>query len=63
MRHVEESRVKCTRFWREKLEGKSTLARPRHRCWCGIRMNHGDDGCGVWSGFIWLRIGTVGKLL
>jgi hypothetical protein len=44
-------------------EGKRPLERPRHRWEDGIRMDLGEIGWGVWSGFSWLRIGTVGGLL
>jgi hypothetical protein len=43
-------------------EGKRPLDRPRHRWEDGIRMYLGEIGWGVWSGFIWLRIGTNGGL-
>jgi hypothetical protein len=42
-----------------KPEGKS----PRRRWEDGIKMDLGEIGWGVWSGFTWLRIGTVGGLL
>jgi hypothetical protein len=46
-----------------KPEGKRTLERPRRRWEDGIRMDLGDIGWGVWSGFNWLRIRIVGGLL
>jgi hypothetical protein len=46
-----------------KHEGKRPLERPRRRWEDGIKMDLGEIGCGVWSGFTWLRIGTVGGLL
>jgi hypothetical protein len=46
-----------------KPEGKRPLGRPRRRWEHGIRMCVGEIGWGVWSGFSWLRIGTVGGLL
>jgi hypothetical protein len=46
-----------------KPDGKRPLARPRHRWEGGIQMDLGKIGWGVWSGFTWLRIGTVGGLL
>jgi hypothetical protein len=46
-----------------KPEGKRPLERPRRRWRDGIKMDLGEIGCGVWSGFSWLRIGTVGGLL
>jgi hypothetical protein len=46
-----------------KLEGKRPLERPRRRREDGIKMDLREIGWGVWSGFSWLRIGTVGGLL
>jgi hypothetical protein len=46
-----------------KPEGKRPLERSRRGWEDGIRMDLGKIGCGVWSGFTWLRIGTVGGLL
>jgi hypothetical protein len=46
-----------------KPEGKRPLERPKRRWEDGIRMHHREIGWGVWSGFTWLRIGTVGGLL
>jgi hypothetical protein len=47
-----------------KPEGKRPLGRPRRRWEDGIKMDLREIGCGgVWSGFSWLRIGTVGGLL
>jgi hypothetical protein len=46
-----------------KPEGKEPLARPRRRWEDGIKMDLREIGLGVWSGFTWLRIGTVGGLL
>jgi hypothetical protein len=46
-----------------KPEGKRPLGRPRRRWEDGIKMDLREIGCGVWSGFTWLRIGTVGWLL
>jgi hypothetical protein len=43
-------------------EGKRPLERPRHGWEDGIKMDLREIGWGVWSGFIWLRIGTVGGL-
>jgi hypothetical protein len=36
---------------------------PRRRCEDGIKMDLRDIGWGVWSGFTWLSIWTVGGLL
>jgi hypothetical protein len=46
-----------------KPEGKRPLERPRHRWEDGIKMDLEEIGWGVWCGFTWLRIGTVGGLL
>jgi hypothetical protein len=48
-----------------KPEGKRPLEIPRRRREDGIKMDlrEIDWGGGVWSGFSWLRIGTVGGLL
>jgi hypothetical protein len=46
-----------------KPDGKRPLERPRRRWEDGIRMDLRETGWGVWSGFTWLRIGTVGGLL
>jgi hypothetical protein len=39
---------------------KETLGRPRRRWEDGIRMDLGETGSGVGSGFSWLRIGAGG---
>jgi hypothetical protein len=44
-------------------EGKRPLRRPKHRWEDNIRMDLGEIGWKVWTGFIWLRIGTIGRLL
>ena len=41
-----------------KLEGKRPLGRPRHRWEDNIKMDLQEVGCGVWTGWNWLRIGT-----
>jgi hypothetical protein len=46
-----------------KPEGKRPLGRPRRRWEDGIKMDLEEIGWGVWIGFTWLRIGTVGRLL
>jgi hypothetical protein len=47
-----------------KSEGKRPLGRPRRRWEDGIKMDLREIGWGgVWSGFTWLRIWTVGGLL
>jgi hypothetical protein len=44
-------------------EGKRPLERPMRRWEGEIRKDLRETGWGVWSGFSWLRIGTVGGLL
>jgi hypothetical protein len=39
-------------------EGRTPLGRPRR-----IKMDLLEVGCGAWTGLIWLRIGTGGRLL
>jgi hypothetical protein len=47
-----------------KPEGNRPLERPRRRWEDGIKMDLSEIGWGgVWSGFSWLRIWTVGGLL
>jgi hypothetical protein len=46
-----------------KPEGRRPLGRPWRRWGDGIGMDLRKIGWGVWSGFSWLRIGTVGGLL
>jgi hypothetical protein len=45
-----------------KSEGKRSLGRPRHRWEDNIRIDLREVVV-VWSGLIWLRIGTSGGLL
>jgi hypothetical protein len=42
-----------------KHEGKRPLERPKRRWEDGIKMDLWEIVLGVWSGFTWLRIGTV----
>jgi hypothetical protein len=44
-------------------EGQRPLGRPRRRWEDGIKMDLAETGWGMWSGFTWLRIGTVVGLL
>jgi hypothetical protein len=44
-----------------KPEGKKLLESPRRRSEVGLKMNLSEIGW--WSGFTWLRTGTVGSLL
>jgi hypothetical protein len=46
-----------------KPEGKRQLWRPRRRREDRIKMGLREIGWGVWTGFTWFRIGTVGGLL
>jgi hypothetical protein len=46
-----------------KPQGKRPLERPRRRGEDRIKMDLREIGWGVWSGFTWLRIGTVDGLL
>jgi hypothetical protein len=46
-----------------KPEVKRPLGRPRRRWEYGVKMDLREIGWGVWSGFTWVRIGTVGGLL
>ena len=45
-------------MWR--LEGKRTLGRPKRRWEDNIKMDIQEDGCEVWTGSNWLRIGIGG---
>jgi hypothetical protein len=44
----------------EKPEGKRSLERPRRRWEDGIKMDLREICWRVWSGFIWLGIGSLG---
>jgi hypothetical protein len=46
-----------------KPEGKIPLGRPIRRWVDNITMVLGVVGWGVWTGLVWLRIGTGGELL
>jgi hypothetical protein len=43
-----------------KPEVKRPFGRPRRRRKDNIKMYLKEVGCGVWTGSIWLRIGTGG---
>jgi len=45
-----------------KPEGKRSCKRPELRWEDKSRMNCREIGWKVWTGFIWFRIGTSGKL-
>jgi hypothetical protein len=42
---------------------KGPLGRPRCRWVDNIRMDLGEVGWSMWTGLVWLRIGTGGELL
>jgi hypothetical protein len=46
-----------------KPEGKRPLGRPRRRRVDKIRMDLGVVDVVMWTGLVWLRIGTGGELL
>jgi hypothetical protein len=46
-----------------KPEGKRQLGRPRRRWEDNIKMDLLEVGVGLWTGSIWLRIGTGGRHL
>jgi hypothetical protein len=45
-----------------KPEIKISLGRPRRRWVNNVKRDHREDGV-LWTGSIWLRIGTIGGLL
>jgi hypothetical protein len=46
-----------------KPDGKRPIGRPRCRWLDNIKMDLGETEWGVWTGFIWHRIGTNGGLM
>jgi hypothetical protein len=46
-----------------KPEGKRPLGRPRYKWVVNIRMDLGEWDGAMWTGLVWLRIGTGGELL
>jgi hypothetical protein len=46
-----------------KPEGKRPLGRPRRRRESNIKIDLREHDGVVWTGFIWLRIGTNGRFL
>jgi len=44
-------------------EGMRPFGRLRHKLEFNIKMDLQEVGCGVWTGLIWLRIGTGDGLL
>ena len=51
------------RVWVGKPEGKRQLGRPRCRWEDNIKMDLQEMECEVWTGLIWIRIGTGGGYL
>jgi hypothetical protein len=52
------------KFFAGKPDGKRPLRRPRHRWENNIRMDFRETGLdSLWTGCIWLRKGTSGRLL
>jgi hypothetical protein len=45
-----------------KPEGRRQLGRPRRRWEDNIKMDLREAGWEAWTGLIWLRIGTGGRL-
>jgi hypothetical protein len=43
--------------------GKRPLGKPRSKWEDNVRMDIQEVGWGSWTGLIWLRIGTGGRLL
>jgi hypothetical protein len=60
-RHGEEKR-NAYRTLVGKPEGKRPLGRPRCRLVDNIKIDIREIGWDVWSGLVWLRIGTSGRL-
>jgi hypothetical protein len=46
-----------------KAEGRRRLGRPKHRWVDNIRMDLVEVDGVMWTGLVWLRIGTSGELL
>jgi hypothetical protein len=47
----------------EKPEGRRPLEKPRHRWENNIKTDLRGVGCGTWTGSIWLRTETSGRIL
>jgi hypothetical protein len=56
-----EEKMNAYRLFVGKPEGKRPLGRPRHRLLDNIWM-YLEDGV-MWTGLVWLKIGTGGELL
>jgi alpha-glucosidase (family GH31 glycosyl hydrolase) len=60
MWHAWERGETCTGFWWESPKEKDHM---KDQGVDGIKLDLREIGWGVWSGFNWLRVGTVGRLL
>jgi hypothetical protein len=56
-------KMNAYRIFVGKPEGRRPLGRPRRRWVDNIKMDLRDIGWSIWTGSIWLRIGTSGGLL
>jgi hypothetical protein len=63
MWHARDKREKCTRFWWESPKEKDHLEDQGVDGRMGSKWILRRLAGGVWDGFTWLRIGTVGGLL
>ena len=52
-----------TSYLLKQILKKTPLGRPRHRWEDNIKMDLQEMGMGAWTGFIWLRTWTGGRLL
>jgi len=55
--HMGESRGVC-RVLMGKIVGKGPLGAPADRWEGNIKMDHQEVGWGVWTGSVWLRVGS-----
>jgi len=46
-----------------KPEGKMPLGRPKLRWKDNMTMDLQEVRCGAWTGLVWLRMGTYGRIL
>jgi hypothetical protein len=52
-----------TKCWLEYLKGRDHFERPRRRWECNIKVDL-KELCGrLWTGLVWFRIATSGRLL
>jgi hypothetical protein len=54
---------RCIQALVGRSDGRTPLGRPRRRCENNTKMDLQALEWGVWTGLIWLRIGTGGGLL